>query len=230
MIAGTLGVRRGKRRAIVIVGATASFFGAADRPVEPLSFCLARIGATSLAVAPAIGGSRRRWPAPPCRWRHLGKLEGDRRNHLDGQTQDAIALSRMKVNRLLRMAQEQGLVEIRVHLNDALTAGLAENLPTDRCDQEGALTKRVESTAGFDAGSVRGDGNREPPPRAAEGHSQDPHARQGTQGSLALCRERSARNLGVSCRLCHDCTAGRPQAEWDGVLGQNAVTTGQDRF
>lgn len=55
-----------------------------------------------------------------------------RRYHLEGQTQDAIArdlaLSRMKVNRLLRMAQEQGLVEIRVHLNDALTAGLAENL------------------------------------------------------------------------------------------------------
>lgn len=55
-----------------------------------------------------------------------------RRYHLEGQTQDAIArdlsLSRMKVNRLLRAAQEQGLVEIRVHLSDALTAGIAAEL------------------------------------------------------------------------------------------------------
>ncbi len=50
-----------------------------------------------------------------------------RRYHLEGQSQDAIArdlaLSRMKVHRLLRAAQDQGLAEIRVHLNDALTAG-----------------------------------------------------------------------------------------------------------
>ena len=51
-----------------------------------------------------------------------------RRYHVEGETQDAIArardLSRMKVNRLLREAQERGTVEIRMRFQSSRTKAL----------------------------------------------------------------------------------------------------------
>ncbi len=55
-----------------------------------------------------------------------------RRYHIEGETQEAIArsldLSRMKVNRMLREAQEVGLVEVRVGFQSSRTGPLAADL------------------------------------------------------------------------------------------------------
>lgn len=55
-----------------------------------------------------------------------------RRYHVEGETQDAIAralgLSRMKVNRLLRGAQEAGLVEVRVRFHSTQTRAIERDM------------------------------------------------------------------------------------------------------
>ncbi len=60
-----------------------------------------------------------------------------RRYFIDGETQDAIGkslgLSRMKINRLLRDAQDLGLVEVRVRLHSSQTRDLEKEF----CDQFG---------------------------------------------------------------------------------------------
>lgn len=60
-----------------------------------------------------------------------------RRYYIEGETQDGIAraldLSRMKVNRMIREAQEAGLVEIRVRFHSSQT----RELERDLCDRFG---------------------------------------------------------------------------------------------
>lgn len=64
---------------------------------------------------------------------YLGLLaEIARRYHIENETQDAIAralgLSRMKVNRMLREAQEVGLVEVRVRFHSSQTREIEHEL------------------------------------------------------------------------------------------------------
>ena len=55
-----------------------------------------------------------------------------RRYYIEGETQDKIskelAISRMKVNRLIKQAQDEGLVEFRVHIHSSSTSSVARKL------------------------------------------------------------------------------------------------------